>query len=462
MASAALVIIRKGLDSETCRNKARSVLRKEHFSNRYERFLFSHLCQISERYTGEIDLYTFRASVQRRKIPAKHREDVFAKLGELAAIGRVLDSRFEHALESISQDAQRKLYSEALVKIADHVQANRFDQAEEIFRTISQQSNSLGFDSTRRVSARTMGELVPDRIGTRFDTGFEVVDEVTGGGRLSEFWLWAAYQGEFKSTALLSIAHHAFVMGRHCLFISLEMDRDELRRRLLCIHSARVKDPADEEEHIFHYKEIEFQSFPPHIKEQYEELVDDFDNNPLYGDIEIWQPPEGATIEDIRREIEIVGAKNPVDLVLLDYIQLLYPIRTTGRVRDELTETIRRAKSIAMTCRDGKGVWLVSGYQTSTEGRKKAEQQGYYDKWALSETVAAGQSANVVCWSLQTEDLLHRKEVKVGLSKSRNSSIMGSRHYLVADPATGFLSRKPVRKDVRFEDEEEFNLDEIE
>ena len=448
--SVSLKILRRILDDPTSRAKAKALLLPEHFQAQEEQFLYQVILKLGGIANAPVTFDALHEFLERKSLKRRGRTLVSGLLAELCSIGSITKSDFEYALQAVAQDAQRISYCTRLQEAANYVSIGDLDRAASILTDLRVEQHRLALSDSRMISVRTMRDLKPDDLSRRTPTGFTKIDEITGGGRPTEFWLWAAYLAEYKSTALLHISHHAFTLGKRVLFISLEMDHDEIRRRLACIHGAYLDEALV-------YRDVEFFSFENDSKEAYKRVIEDLDDNPLYGDMLIWQPPIGVNVDDVGRQIEIYKIQHQVELVVLDYVQLLSPTRQRQQKRDELNEILEKTKSYALDL----GVWVISGYQTSTEGRKKAEEKGYYDKWALSETVGAGRIANVICWSLQTEDMLANKEVKVGLAKSRNSTVAGSKHFLACDPATGFVSKSPVREDVDIYSDEEFNVEDV-
>jgi replicative DNA helicase len=446
------------LDDHNCRNKAITLLKREHFLNTAECFIFRAVKKLSEDLSGPITLDVLIEFIETvPKYKEQHRSEVRETIGEIARHGSVLNSDFDFAITGVVYSARQDSYRLSIIRAAEATQAGNLSEVEKIFRQGSTEAQALEVVNDRRQSARQMSDMEFDTLEGRYKCGFKVLDEITGGGRPTELWLWAAYLAEYKSTALMSIAHYNFLQGRSVLFISLEMDRIELQRRLICMHASHLYD-----ESTLTYRAVEFGDMDYEQEEFFKGSVSDFDGNSEYGDIQIWQPPIGVTIDDVGREIDVCCNQCDLDIVALDYLQKLAPIRHRGRLREELNETLDKSKRIALEANDRRGVWLVSGYQTSTDGRKNAEKQGYYDVWGLSETIGAGQIANVIAWSLQTDALKQMKEVKVGLAKSRNSPTVGSRHFLVSDPSIGLLSREPVRLDNEMFDEEDFDLEEME
>lgn len=446
----ARVVLRKVADSSTARDKAKTVLKSNHFIDPKHVKIFSEIITLSDRGSKIIT-----EEILLDHIVSWPKSDEYAsEIGAIFIGMPPLDSEFEYALQALVNESQTAFVTKGLVCVADRITKGDTIGAIDLLSKIPDFYSKLAISSDRRQSARTMQKMAPDTDSERFKTGFQVIDEITGGGRLGEFWLWAAYVGEMKSNSLCAIAHSLFLAGKRVLYATLEMDSTEIKRRLLCQHAFYLKIPIS-------YRYLENGVHDGYSEDNCEKAQKDFDENPEYGDIQIWHPSLGATIMDVAKEIEVCSADEETDceVVIIDYVQKLSPLSKRKEFRHEVNEMLDRAKRIAMEARGRKGVFLVSGYQVSSEGRKQAEKDGYYNLYALSETLGAGQIANVVCWSLYTPAFRSRKEIKVGIAKSRNSSTDGSFHFLPVDPAVGLFAKAPIVSDS--EDTTVDSLDEI-
>lgn len=447
------LVLRKLLDDPEKRKQVLKVLRKDHFLQPEEKYIFERLGD----FNGQaITLSALKGYLDRRPLKPKPRQLLDRFIGDLAAMGSVLNSDYQMALDALVGDSRRELLYRRLQQAARMVSANKLDDAETIMRGATEEADSLRLEDTHLISARTMQTLDRKNNSERYTTGFTRFDELTGGGRRGEFWLWLAYWGELKSMALIHIAYSNFLRGKKVFYVTLEMDDDEVRQRLLARHSVFLGKELL-------YKEIDQgKAIRNGKRDLFLEVAKDFDTNQKYGEIAIYHPPLGATIDDVAKAFEIHASRNPdCGVLVLDYIQMLLPLRKRYQGRDEKNETLVRAKRLAMEV-GSHGVWMISGYQSSSEGRKKAAERGKYEKWALSETIEAARAANVIIWSLYTDEMIEDKQVKVGLLKSRNTSRAKSIHYLVANPELSMLSSEPVGDDEVTPCDELSDLEELE
>jgi len=446
------VVLRKLIDDPSSRSKILSKIKPEHFTLTATKYIFKICVQQLFSHESIVTVNTIGDFISRLPISDAAKARSLEAVGVLAATKSPLESEVDYAIDAMVADATTNLYYDQLGKAVDALNRQCLSEASDIIRELPERAQFLSPANERCHSARSMINLetvAADEL--RLKTGFQVFDGISGGARLGELWLWAAFTGECKSTALINIAHECFLAGQSCLFVSLEMDRIEIQRRLFCCHASRLGMRLK-------YSDVERGSLTEEAKVEFKKVAEDFDHNSSYGDIRIWRPPLGVTILDVGRELDKQCQEKDCKILIIDYIQKLRPIHERDRIRESLNETLDLSKRLAMESRSACGAWVLSGYQTSTEGRKQAEKNGFYDLWALSETIGAGQVANVVLWSLLTERCRQHKEVKVGMAKSRNSGIRGSTHFLVLNPEYGVMSKAPVRETTDFESNDFFEV----
>jgi|SRR3972149_1429469 len=440
-----VIIIRRMLDDKSSRDKAKTILLPEHFISHGYRYLFNFICGLNG-VKGAITLTQLKARLDNIPLKDAAREIIYRIFGDLANTGTVLETDFDYALTSISYESRREYLYKQLEYVGEALSRNQIDSAEELLKSISSGTSRLAISTESTFNLRDLSKFEPDKQSTRFRTGITKIDTLTGGGRAGELWLWAAYTGEFKSTALIAILHASLLDKRNVLFASCEMDKDEVQRRLFVKHALYMGI-----EILF--DDVAYRGIPEDKKELFANIKNDLEMNPAYGKLRLWIPNRRATINEVARQLDLSIREIDTEILILDYIQKIKAERHRKEYHVEVSELLEACKNLAMESKSGKGVWIVSGYQTSRDGRKKAEEKGHYDLWALSGSSGSEQAANVVCWSLYTDKMRKTKEVKIGLAKSRNSSIEGSQHFIAVNPSIGLFSSNPVREEVVFDDD---------
>lgn len=176
-------------------------------------------------------------------------------------------------------------------------------------------------DFERRVNTRGTLSGIP--------TGFASVDELTFGWQPGDLIVIAARPSVGKTTFVMNSAVAAARAGKHVAFFSLEMRRRQLEYRLL---SSLAKVPCTRVMNGY-VSSAEY----PLIAHAFEEL----NTLPISIDDRAHQ-----TVQDIRSACRRLKSEGKLDLVVVDYVQLMQgTIDRKGATRnEELTDISRRLK----------------------------------------------------------------------------------------------------------------------
>jgi len=204
-------------------------------------------------------------------------------------------------------DAQKKLFDisvEGVSKNFVHVK----DILEEVYEaTNKQDSKLLGISS-----------------------GLDGLDNLLGGFQKSDLIILAARPSVGKTALALDFTRHALLNEKKSVaFFSLEMSRQQLIMRLLAMHSGvglwniRTGALTDEE---------------------YAKLADSFG---VFSEANLWiddQP--GLSILEIRTRARRLYLEHKIDMVIVDYLQLIRGTRQESRVQ-EVSEVSQELKNMA-------------------------------------------------------------------------------------------------------------------
>lgn len=213
-------------------------------------------------------------------------------------------------------------------------------------------------------------------------TGFEAVNRMTFGWRPGELVVIGARPSIGKSTFLLNTLMAAAGAGHHAALFSFEMSHHELEHKIVASLSGI---PLERIEGGF-FAESEYAKLTQAF-EAMRELPVSIDDTPV------------QTIHDIRAACRRKQAEGRLDIVGIDYVQLMPgSLDRKGATRnEELTDISRRAKTLAGEL--GVPVLLLSQLKR-LEGSKGGSVKPKLDD--LRECGALEQDANTVI-------LLHRK-----------------------------------------------------
>ncbi|MEM7132133.1 MAG: replicative DNA helicase [Chloroflexota bacterium] len=165
-------------------------------------------------------------------------------------------------------------------------------------------------------------------------TGFQALDQMLGGFQQSDLIILAARPGMGKSSFALSLALNAVRNLRSRIGIfSLEMSNDQMVQRLLAMetridsHRLRLGQVHDDEWTIVL------------------EVANTLANTSIFID-----DTPGATVNDIRTKSRRLYAEHGLDLIVIDYMQLMTGQQTAGRGENrqqEISYISRSLKEIA-------------------------------------------------------------------------------------------------------------------
>ncbi|MDD2413824.1 MAG: replicative DNA helicase [Eubacteriaceae bacterium] len=166
---------------------------------------------------------------------------------------------------------------------------------------------------------------------TGLSTGFSELDFKTSGLQKSDLVYIAARPSMGKTAFALNLAQHAAVKdGARVAIFSLEMSKTQLMQRMLCseglidLSKVRTGELDDEEWQVL--ADASVRLYGTHI------LIDD---------------TAGQTLADIRSKSRRVKAEQGLDLVLIDYLQLMSGRGHSENRQNEISEISRGLKSLA-------------------------------------------------------------------------------------------------------------------
>lgn len=273
------------------------------------------------------------------------------------------------------------------------------------------------FDGTQFEAAKnapTMAEILGDVLNTfhacqgvgvpGITTGFPPIDRMSHGLRIGEITILAGRPGSGKSTLAVNIAKHAAQAGKHVAFISLEMPEAAVARNLIC-SMGRV-DLAD------------LQSGRLNAGEE-QALID------WMGSVEALPfqiaAPSSLTIMGVRALARRWKAAKKLDLLVLDYLQLLEP--TDGNHKkprhEQVSEISRGLKALASEL----GIPILAMAQLN---RQVEERQGNRPKLSdLRESGSLEQDAALVM-------LIHREEYYMTPEQAEAKGVKNKATVIVA------------------------------
>ncbi len=257
------------------------------------------------------------------QVPTSGNVEYYGRIVERTAILR----RLIHAAGQIAAMA----YEEVDADVA-------LDKAEQLIFNIGQRHSRSDFSRLRDLLSEYMNklDLLHERRGTivGVPTGFTDLDRLTGGLQRSDLIILASRPSIGKTSLALSLAHNAAIKHQQSIAIfSLEMSKEQLVQRLLSMDAG-----VDQQ----------------HLRTGW--IEDDEWERIIYAmgtlsEANIWiEDTAGISTVEMRSKARRLLAEHGVDLIIVDYLQLMQsavgPKRNENRVQ-EISEISRNLKGLA-------------------------------------------------------------------------------------------------------------------
>jgi len=212
--------------------------------------------------------------------------------------------------------------------------ADALDAAEQTLFTVSQRRQTKDFQSISDVLDRFFDQLdyLQQNRGevVGVPTGFSDLDKLTGGLQRSDLLIVAARPSMGKTAFALGMAYGAAVQhGRKVGVFSLEMSAEQLVQRLLATETGV-------DSHRLRLGNIDDSEWD-RISRAFGRLAE----AEIYID-----DSANASVMDVRSKARRLQAEHGLDLIIVDYLQLMSGRRTENRVQ-EISEISRGLKGLA-------------------------------------------------------------------------------------------------------------------
>lgn len=283
------------------------------------------------------------------------------------------------------------------------------DRAEQRIFQITDQRVREGFISMKDLMMPTMKHIeeLSERkaLVTGVASGYEDLDKMTAGFQRSDLVIVAGRPSMGKTSFALNLAENAAIHhGKHVAILSLEMSKEQIALRLLC---------SQAEVPLFkvrsgHLSEAEFRRLVNLTGGLYKAgiLIDD---------------TASPTVLEIRAKCRRLKAENRLDMVLIDYLQL---IRGGGRVENrtqEISQITRSLKGLAKEL--DVPIIALSQLSRASEARGAGERRPQLSD--LRDSGSIEQDADVVMFVFREEmykrdDPTLRGKADIIVAKQRN------------------------------------------
>ena len=281
-------------------------------------------------------------------------------------------------------------------------------------------------------------------------TGIVQVDEICKGLKRSEVNIHAAFSGSLKTTWALNWVYYASIfLGRNVYYVSLEMSYKQVRRILKVMHSTHWKftDPVSKGGMgwpALDYRKVRDGDLTEEEIARMEYISKDMDNPDKHGVLIVDKPVRQPTVADVRFAAEAQHRKTPLELVVIDYLQLVKckdrALRSTTERQNDIA---RDAKDLAMNFNTGEGIGVVALWQINSDGYKHATKvqasnadgkTKHYDMTHLSWAGEARNAADIITYTFVDDNLKEQNEAVFGCIKNRDNPVFDPVHVRVSWP----------------------------
>jgi len=398
----------------------------KYFYSKIARAVFNKIRNYHRRTGKHMDLESFETYLGTIKKP-KTREKLTIFFTELAKIDELSSNQFEFLLDALKREYKRRLINKKLYEV---VMANEEDKdpdkAERLMteglmdiRGQSPQEDQLIDTDDDFVNSIDEYEDLLKQHKKHIPTGIQLWDNLTGGLYPSNLWLLGAFTSEGKTTTMINVARNAVAEGHNVLFVTLEETKDQVKRRLQCCHSNYIRQRTIG----VNYSRLSKGELMPKEYKRYKRTIRSW-MDMKRGKFIIWQAPANTTVWSIRDMLNYCHYSINIDAVFIDYLQLVAPKKVTGNKRYEQSGLLEDTKELALSFNEGKGIPILSAWQISRDGKRRARDRGgFYLMDDFSETSIAERTADAMPWLFVGE--AHRPSglVNIGLAKNRGGDI---------------------------------------
>ncbi len=254
-------------------------------------------------------------------VPSTSNAAQYARIiGEKAVLRRLINA----SSEIMEQAFQEKTEPE---RVLDHAEQAIFEIAQARQKRDFEHLKEVLYTNLNRIDevAKLEGGL------TGITTGFSGLDKKTSGLQKSDLIILAARPSMGKTAFALNVAQHAALKGNaNVLIFSLEMSKEQLGQRLLAME-ARVD-----------MQKLKTGSLDRTDWDQLYAAIDKLSGANIYID-----DTPGVSVLEIKNKSRRLKAEKGLDLIIIDYLQLMSIEGRTESRQQEITALSRYLKQLA-------------------------------------------------------------------------------------------------------------------
>jgi replicative DNA helicase len=330
----------------------------------------------------------------------------------------------------------QKFIQRELIRVSSEIQNMAFDDSKDVDELLDFSEGAIFkvAEGSIKKEVQPVNVLIKEAIlqiqeaGKREDhlsgvpSGFTKLDRITSGWQKSDLVIIAARPSMGKTALVLSMTRNMAVEhNRGVAIFSLEMSSLQLVNRLIC---SETELPSDR---------IRNGRLENYEWEQLERKIKCLVDAPVYID-----DTPAISVYELRAKLRRLTSQHKIDIVIIDYLQLMTcNIDTKGSREQEVSHISRNLKVIAKEL--NVPILALSQLNRSVEVRSGTKRPQLSD---LRESGAIEQDADIVCF-------IHRPEKYGFLEDEDGNSLRGIAEIIIAKHRNGAL--EDIR--LRFKDE---------
>ena len=314
------------------------MLTGDEFYNKQYGILFDNMVELYSE-GASVDTVTLNERLQRKAIP-----DEVANTDTLAKL--VMETPLYAPVKDYARIVKDKATLRQLIRLCENAEADGYKSEEAVEDILERAEQSIfklvqnrnGSEETVSIRDVVMNVILEMEEAARHDgkvtgvpTGFRDLDSMLTGMHAGELLLVAARPAMGKTAFVLNIAHYLAVM-RHIPvgFFSLEMSREQLASRVLAIDA------------MVDSKNMKTGNLSDDDWDKVIESTEAVANSPLY-----IEENSAITISDLRSVARKWKQNYGIQVLMIDYLQLMSPSRSVESRQVFIAEVSRALKNLA-------------------------------------------------------------------------------------------------------------------
>ncbi len=314
------------------------MLTGDEFYNKQYGILFDNMVELYSE-GASVDTVTLNERLQRKAIP-----DEVANTDTLAKL--VMETPLYAPVKDYARIVKDKATLRQLIRLCENAEADGYKSEEAVEDILERAEQSIfklvqnrnGSEETVSIRDVVMNVILEMEEAARHDgkvtgvpTGFRDLDSMLTGMHAGELLLVAARPAMGKTAFVLNIAHYLAVMKHIPVgFFSLEMSREQLASRVLAIDA------------MVDSKNMKTGNLSDDDWDKVIESTEAVANSPLY-----IEENSAITISDLRSVARKWKQNYGIQVLMIDYLQLMSPSRSVESRQVFIAEVSRALKNLA-------------------------------------------------------------------------------------------------------------------